>query len=109
MYDYFSIEGFKIFGLFYLCAGLPAFIYFWPERKKEKMLTIWFIKVIGTGIAIAALMYSFGYYFDVKNYKAQINSCENKEYVMIDRVCYKPIGNNHYIKADTVIVSLKKE
>ena len=54
-------------------------------------------------------LYSISYYFDVKDYKAQINSCENKEYVMIDRVCYKPIGDNHYIKADTVIVSLKKE
>lgn len=109
MYDYFSIEGFKIFGLFYLCAGLPAFIYFWPEIKKEKTLKIWFFKVLAISIGMGITLYTISYYFDGKDYKTQIENCENKEYVMIDRVCYKPIGNNHYIKADTVIVSLKKE
>lgn len=109
MYDYFSIEGFRIFGICYLCIGLPAFLYFYEDRKKEKTLKIWFVKVLAVGIATAAALYSIGYYFDGKDYKKEVQYCENKDYVLIDKKCYKPIGDNRYIKADTVIVTLKKE
>lgn len=109
MYDYFSIEGFKQFGMFYLIMGLGAFLFFYDIRKQEKNLKIWFFKVLAVGIVSATLMYSINFYFDGKDYNKQIQYCENKEDIMIDRKCYKPIGDNRYIKADTTIVTLKKE
>lgn len=109
MYDYFSIEGLIQFGLFYVVMGLPAFLFFYADRKKEKTLKIWFLKVVAVGVVTAILFYSISYYFDGKDYKRAIQYCENKEYVLIDRTCYKPIGDNRYIKADTIIVTLKKE
>lgn len=109
MYDYFSIEGFRQFGMFYLIMGLGAFLFFYDIRKQEKNLKIWFFKVLAVGIVSATLMYSINFYFDGKDYNKQIQYCENKEDIMIDRKCYKSIGDNRYIKADTVIVTLKKE
>lgn len=38
MYDYFSIEGFRQFSLFYLVLGLPSFLYFYSDRKKRKKI-----------------------------------------------------------------------
>ena len=51
MYDYFSIEGFKQFGMFYLIMGLGAFLFFYDIRKQEKNLKIWFFKVFASKIS----------------------------------------------------------
>jgi len=109
MYDYFSIEGFKQFGMFYLIMGIGAFLLFYDIRKEEKSFKIWFLKVLAIGIVSTTLMYSINFYSDTKDYNKEIQYCENKEYILIDRKCYKPIGDNRYIKVDTVIVTLKKE
>jgi len=81
MYDYFSIEGLRQFGLYYVFIGLPAFLYFYADRKKDKTLKIWFLKVLAVGVATAASFYSIDYYFDGKDYKRAIQYCENKEYI----------------------------
>lgn len=93
------------FGFIFLGNLVIAFLFFFKDRKEEKTFTRWFCKVVGIVIVSSILMYSMSYFFNNLDYKRNISKCEiSKNAIMVNKECYKPVGNGAYVKYDTQII-----